>query len=301
MSEEAGSPTVRAVLEHLGPEVRADVIIAADSENFSEQVPALAYSVRGQINFVVTVSTLAHAQHAGTAGGAYPDAMIPMSRLLASFHSADGSVAVDGLASGENPEQELDEATVREDIGVLAGVEPLAGGALAAWLWRRPSVTVTGLTMPDPVDAPTVLSPRVSAKVTVRVSPNQPVDEAWRMLEAHISRHTAFNAHVELTDVSSVQGTITDLDSDAARVMLTALTDGWGETAVAIGAGGSSGVCSALADRFPGAPMLMTGVIDPRSRPHAADESVSLDALEKSIAAEALFLIRMNDSDSRLA
>ncbi|MGP3533184.1 M20/M25/M40 family metallo-hydrolase [Microbacterium sp. RD1] len=297
--EEEGSPTFPDVLAALGDVGEVNAVVIADSENRSETVPALVHSLRGQINLVVTVSTHADAVHAGANGGGYPDAMMPMARLLASFHASDGSVAVAGLLRGAGSTFDLDEAAHRASSGVLDGVEPIGSGRLADRLWRHPSVTVTGMDLPDPRSAPTVLLPSVSAKVTVRLAPEQSIDDAWQALRAHIAAHTPFGAHVRIEDGGAARGVFTPADHPAEELLLQALDDGWGAAPERLGSGGSVALVAELADRFPEAAILMSGIIDPASRAHGVNESLSLSVLEKAIAAETLFLLRLEGEEER--
>ena len=60
--------------------------------------PTLTTTLRGDVACVVTVRTLEHPLHSGVFGGAAPDAMMALARLLATLHDADGNVAVDGVS-----------------------------------------------------------------------------------------------------------------------------------------------------------------------------------------------------------
>ena len=59
--------------------------------------PVLTTTLRGDVACIVTVSTLEHPLHSGVFGGAAPDAMMALARLLATLHDDDGNVAVDGV------------------------------------------------------------------------------------------------------------------------------------------------------------------------------------------------------------
>ena len=78
-----------------------------------------------------------------------------------------------------------------------------------------------------------------------------------------------------------------------------ALASAWGRPAVDIGVGGSIGFVTAYAAAFPDAEILITGVEDPGTRAHAANESLDLAVFERACAAEALLLRNLAAGDEQ--
>ena len=79
----------------------------------------------------------------------------------------------------------------------------------------------------------------------------------------------------------------------ALAQLKNALAKAWGHKAVDIGAGGTIPFLFDLAELFPKAEIMVTGVEDPRSGAHGPDESVDLGELERACLAEAMFLERL--------
>ena len=94
--EESGSPSLGRLLAAHRDALSADVIVIADSDNWSTEIPALTVSLRGMADCIVEVATLDHGLHSGLWGGVVPDALSVLVRLLASLHDDDGNVAVGG-------------------------------------------------------------------------------------------------------------------------------------------------------------------------------------------------------------
>jgi acetylornithine deacetylase/succinyl-diaminopimelate desuccinylase-like protein len=90
--EEFGSRSFKNFLAKHEAQLRADVIVVADSDNWNVDTPSLTVALRGNVTFRLKVSTLAHASHSGMFGGAVPDAMLATVRLLATLHDENGSV-----------------------------------------------------------------------------------------------------------------------------------------------------------------------------------------------------------------
>ena len=146
--EEDGSPSLAAILERHRDRLAGDVLVLADSLNWAVGQPALTTSLRGLVECFLDVPTLDHPVHSGMYGGAVPDALMVLFRLLASMHDAAGEVIVAGLHAGDAADLDYPESQLRADAGVLDGVELIGTGSLTSRLWTQPTVTVTGIDVP---------------------------------------------------------------------------------------------------------------------------------------------------------
>ncbi|MDO3696671.1 dipeptidase [Curtobacterium flaccumfaciens] len=291
--EEFGSRSFRTFLREQKEHLAADVIVVADSDNWSTEVPSITVSLRGNVTFKLTLTTLEHASHSGMFGGAAPDAMIPMVRLLASLHDADGSVAVEGLSSYEADVPERTEDELAVDAALVPGVRPIGTGAVLSRMWFQPSITVTGMDVPSVANASNTLLPTVSARVSVRVAPGQDARQASAAVEQHLREHVPFGARMEITEPDSGDGFLVDTAGWAVQEARTAMREGWGAEAVEQGIGGSIPFVSDLAAEFPDAQILVTGVEDPDTRAHSPNESQHLGVLHRAIASETILLARL--------
>src|SRR5205814_1744735 len=83
------------------------------------------------------------AVHGGLYGGAVPDALTALCRLLATLHDERGDVAVAGLARGTAGPLSLTEEQLRAESGLLDGVALIGSGRLTERLWAHPAIAVT--------------------------------------------------------------------------------------------------------------------------------------------------------------
>lgn len=292
--EEFGSRSFADFLVQHEDELRADVIVVADSDNWSTTVPAITVGLRGNVTFRLTVRTLAHASHSGMLGGAVPDAMLAMVKLLATLHDDDGSVAVAGLTSREAEHPEQSEQQLRDESGLLEGVTPIGRGPVLSRVWSQPSITVTGIDAPSVANASNTLSPEVSVRISARIAPGQTAEDAYGALEAHLREHAPFGAHVEIDDVDQGDPFLVDTTGTAIADATIAMTEGWGEAPVQTGIGGSIPFIADLVRTFPEAQILVTGVEDPDTRAHSPNESQHLGVLHRAILSEAILLARLD-------
>lgn len=297
--EEAGSPTFRTFLETHRELLRADVIVVADSSNWKVGVPALTTSLRGLIDGTVEVQVLDHAVHSGMFGGPVLDAPTLLSRLIATLHDAEGNVAVAGLVSRDDVAVDLTEAEYRADASVLDGVQLAGSGTIASRLWTKPALSIIGFDAPAVDVASNTLLPRARAKFSLRLAPGQVPSEAMEAVRRHVERNAPFGAKVVFTPGESGNAFQTDTSSAAAGFALWALGEAWGVPAVEMGIGGSIPFISDLTDLYPAVQILVTGVEDPDSRAHSANESLHLEDFRNAVLAEALLLARLNIEDPR--
>ena len=183
--EEMGSPSFIPFIEEHKDEFDSDVIIVADSGNWSAEIPSLTTSLRGNTDIDVHVKALHHPVHSGQYGGPILDANTLAAMLIASMYDEHGDLAVPGIAS-EDPigglQRDMDEATVRTDAGIVDSYRLAGTGSLAARLWTKPSVTVIGFDAHPVEGSFNVISPETTFRLSLRTAPNQRPEEARRRL-----------------------------------------------------------------------------------------------------------------------
>ncbi len=292
--EEAGSRTFRAFLDENKAKLAADVIIVADSMNWSPEVPALTVSLRGMVAQVIHIRTMEHAVHSGMFGGTVPDALIPLVKVLASLHDDKGNVAVKGLKTYEFEDLPYTDANLREDSSLLPQVSQIGEGGIMTRLWGKSSITVIGIDAPSVATSSNTLMPTASAKISMRIAPGQDPHEALLLLRAHIEENLPFGAQLEWGEIEEGKAFMADSSGWAAQLAKNSLGAAFGNPTVDIGIGGSIPFIADLTEVFPDAQILVTGVEDADSRAHSPNESIHLVGLKNAMVAEALFLLSAN-------
>lgn len=291
--EEIGSPTLGEILDTHRDQLAADVVVIADSTNWRVGVPALTTTLRGGAAAVVEVRTLRHAVHNGVYGGPVPDALTTLIRLLATLHDEHGDVAVAGLHRGEADPLDLTDERLRADAGLLDGVRLIGTGSLTSRLWAGPAVSVVGIDAPAVDSAALTLIPSARAKVSLRIGPGDDGTAARDALLAHLRAQAPWGASVTVSAGSAVEPFAARTDGPAYAAARAALAEAWGVPPVEIGVGGSISFVTTMATAFPEAEFLITGVEDPDTRAHGANESLHLGDFERACVAEALLLARL--------
>ncbi|MGW2823824.1 M20/M25/M40 family metallo-hydrolase [Streptomyces sp. NPDC001443] len=292
-SEEMGTGGLERYAEQHPELLAADTIVIGDAGNFRVGLPTVTTTLRGMTMLNVQVDTLEGNLHSGQFGGAAPDALAALIRVLDSLRAEDGSTTVDGLAPASRWDGlQYDEEQFRKDAKVLDGVGLIGSGTVADRIWARPAVTVLGIDCPPVVGATPSVQASARAKVSLRVPPGVDAVEATKLLQAHLEAHTPWGARVRTEQVGQGQAFSAETASPAYTAMAEAMAVAYpGQQMQYAGQGGSIPLCNTLASLYPDAEILLIGLSEPEAQIHAVDESVSPDELERLSVAEALFLL----------
>ena len=278
------------------PELFAcDAAVIADIGGQEVGRPGLTVALRGDVACTVTVRTLANPVHSGEFGGAAPDAMTAMIRILDALHDENGDTVIPGVDSGRWDGAAMDEPVYREGSAILPGVAFLGTGSLADRVWMKPSVTVLGMDLPNTAEASNVLLPSVTAKLSMRIIPGSDGDAQLEALMAHLRSQRPWNCVVEVEKVKVGHAFRVDESHPAIPAAMDALREAYGREVESIGSGASIPLVASIKKVAPDAAILLWGAEDTKqSRIHASDESVDPDEIERMIVTQTLFIRKLS-------
>ncbi|MGH3508333.1 MAG: dipeptidase [Nocardioidaceae bacterium] len=296
--EEDGSQSLPQLLNRYHDELASDVIVIADSANWDIGRPALTTSLRGNVVLEVEVRALEQGVHSGMWGGAVPDALTGLCRLLATLHDDAGNVDVAGLHAGPAADLDFGEQRIRDEAGMLAGVHLIGSGSFVERMWTRPALSVIGLDTTSVEASSNTLIPAAKAVMSMRVAPGDDAERAAQRLSEHLVAHAPWGMEVEVTPDSIGEPFVVNAVGPAYDAARSAFRDAWdGTEPVDVGIGGSIPFIAQLAEHFPDAAILVTGVEDPLTAAHGPNESLHLGEFAKACLAEALLLQRLAPVD----
>lgn len=294
-SEERGGEGLDQLIRERPELFAAEAILIADTGNAAVGTPTLTTTLRGGAQATVTVDTLRTPVHSGMFGGAAPDAVAALVRILDSLRDEHGRTVIDGVDTGARWDGEpYDAETFRADAGVLDGVE-LAGDATdspADLVWARPTVTVTGFTSTPVAEAVNAVPATAQARLNLRVAPGMSAAETAEKLATHLTRHAPWGAKVDV-QIDDVNEPFRANTANPALALLgDALAAAYGEADfTTVGSGGSIPLCTALQEAHPDAEIALFGVEEPQATIHSPNESVEPSEIIHIATAEALFLL----------
>ena len=266
----------------------ADLCVVSDVSIYAAGVPGLALGLRGMAAIELTVRTAAGDLHSGLYGGAVPNALHVLSRLLATLHDpATARVAVDGfydrVLAVPDSEREgwrvlpFDESAFLEELGVTAPVGE-EGYSTLERLWCRPTIDVHGAWggFAQEEGFKTIVPAVAHAKLSCRLVPAMQPRETIELVLRHLEAHTPPGA--TLTIDSTLEGSwpvVTSHDHPAVRAAVEALTEGFGQAPVLFRSGWSVPAAEIL-QRNLGLDLLLLGFALPDENAHAPNEHYDL-------------------------
>jgi acetylornithine deacetylase/succinyl-diaminopimelate desuccinylase-like protein len=268
-----------------------DLFIICDMGNLRAGEPALTTTLRGDVACIVTVSTLQHPLHSGVFGGPAPDAMMAMSRLLASLQDDNGHVAVEGVSRFTWSGGDISAEEFAASADLLPGVEVIGGASVASALWSQPSISAIGLDVPSVAGSSNVLLHEVRAKVSMRIVPGSDPATELDALVRHLETHAPWGAHVTVERTKEAPAFRCPNDGPGFAAAHSALQRAYGKDVIEAGSGGSIPLLKTLQGAAPGAEFVLWGPEDvAQSRIHASDESVDPSEIEAMVLAQVFLL-----------
>ena len=297
--EEVGSDHLADFIESHKDRLRCDYVVISDSSMFAPGLPSILSSLRGLAYFQIDVVGPTTDLHSGSYGGAVVNPAMALARILATFHDADGRVAIPGFYDavqdwGEKARAEIralpfDESTFRAETGApsLGGEK---GYSTLERLWMRPTCEVNGLLSGYTGEgAKTVLPSRAMAKVSCRLVPDQDPAQIERLMNAHLKRVAPAGVTVTVQHLHGGRAWRAELDGPLFVAGRKALEAAFGREPVITGEGGSIPVVGDF-QRILGTPVLLMGFGLPGENAHAPNEWLSEENFTKGLRAAAMLL-----------
>jgi acetylornithine deacetylase/succinyl-diaminopimelate desuccinylase-like protein len=291
--EESGSTVLFDVLRREPERTRVDAVLVADMAYVAPGWPAVYAALRGLCYAEITVRTAASDLHSGEYGGAAPNAHEELCRLLGRLKGPDGRINVPGLYGAVRRPTKAELAAWRklpfrekEFLKSRVRAKALTGlkrHSVLERLWALPTFEIHGIMGGfTGAGAKTVIPAEATAKVSLRLVPDQKLKVVQRQLAAAAKRLAPKHVDVSVRFLHGADPAVIELEHPVFELLDRAFREVVGRGTVPARAGGSIPVVPALAAGR--APVVMTGIGLPDDRLHAPNEKLDLDQLWDGIA-----------------
>jgi len=297
--EEIGSPSLPAWIQEHRDLVAADVVVISDTSQFAPNYPSLCTGLRGIASFEIEVRTAQADLHSGSFGGAVPNAVVTLARLLSKLHDEEGRVAIPGFYDDvvePAPEEKaswqrlpFDEQQFLTTAGAHATWgEP--GRSILERIWTRPTLEIVGIMGGYQGKGHKGIVPaRALAKGSARLVPQQDPQRVLKAIGDRVRELAPPYAEVEFRCGHGTPAVSIPTDSVWVRAAVAALEKGFERTPVFIREGGSISIVTTFV-RDLKLPCLLLGFGLPDDRIHSPNEKLSLADFERGARTSAALI-----------
>ncbi len=297
--EEAGSKSLKGLVEKHRQRLACDYVVIHDTAQFGVGVPAVTVATRGLVYKEVIIRGPQKDLHSGTYGGSIANPANELARLIASFHDADGRVTIPGFydrVKEMTPEEAsamqslpFDEAAYLADVG-----SPRTWGEKGyTTLQRRaarPTLDVNGIYGGYMKEGSSTIIPSFAgAKVSMRLVANQDAEEIARLFDEAVRARVPDTVRAEILDHAVCGPYLADTASAGMRVARQAVEMGFGKAPVLMREGGSLPILPMFKELL-GADSLMLGYCQPNCNAHSPNEFLHESDFEAGARSSAAFL-----------
>ena len=290
--EEVGSKNLVPLIKDNLEKLKADLILISDSSMFAKGMPSICYGLRGISYFELRVKGTNGDLHSGSFGGAVINPANALARIIAKLKDEKGRILIPGIYDDVLPltdeERKVfanlphDDEKYRKMLGApeLFGEE---GYSTLERVWARPCLDVNGIISGYTGEgAKTVIPAKASAKISLRLVPNQTPDRVEELFRKYIEEIAPPSVEVEIETLHGGMPYISPIDNPIFDSVREALKKGFKADTVAIREGGSIPIVTDFTELLK-SPVILIGFGLPDENAHAPNEWIDLENYQKGI------------------
>ena len=292
--EESGSASLPGFIKEHKDALAADIVVISDSSLFAPGIPSITYGLRGMAYVEITLTGPDRDLHSGTYGGAIHNPINALAALIGEMHDAHGRITIDGFYDCVRSLSESErsamaalpfdaEAWARE-VGVGTPCTESGYSVLEAST-ARPTLDCNGIWGGYTGDgAKTVLPSKASAKISMRLVPDQDPEEITELMEAWLRARVPDSMQFQFKSLHGAQPVLVDTGSAAMAAASKALNDVYGRNPYFTRIGGSIPVVADFKHLLGLDSVLMGFGLDSDAI-HSPNEHFALDRFAQGIEA----------------
>jgi acetylornithine deacetylase/succinyl-diaminopimelate desuccinylase-like protein len=247
--EEVGSNHLGFFVAANKERLKADVILISDTSMVANDVPSIDTGLRGLTYLEVEVTGPNRDLHSGVYGGAVANPINVLAKMIASLHDDNGHITIptfyddvqelSTLERAEIAKRPFDIEAYQEDLGIVQ-VQGETGYTSIERTGIRPTLDCNGIWGGYIGEgAKTVLPSKASAKISMRLVPNQSSEKILDIFTAHFLSIAPPSVKVVVKPHHGGEPYVTPIESIAYKAAAAAMEESFGKASVPTRGGGS--------------------------------------------------------------
>jgi len=296
--EEIGSKHLDEFVKEHVDFLKADLVLISDSSMFAKGVPSICYGLRGLAYMQIDLDGPNKDLHSGSFGGTIHNPIQALAEIVAQLHDKNGKVTIPGFYNDVRALSKKERGAFKKlpwndrKYAKQLGVKQLYGERGFTTLervWARPTLECNGIWggfIGEGVK--TVLPSKASAKISMRLVPDQKTGKIANLFEKHIKKIAPKTVSVKVRSLHGGEAAITPIDSPGVMAAVAALEKGFGKKPLYQREGGSIPIVVQFKQLL-GIDTVLLGFGLPDENAHAPDEFINLDNFFNGIRTSAHF------------
>jgi acetylornithine deacetylase/succinyl-diaminopimelate desuccinylase-like protein len=296
--EEVGSDNLGTFVKANKEKLKADVILISDTAIIANDTPSIDVGLRGLSYLEVEVTGSNRDLHSGVYGGAVANPINVLSKMIASLHDENNHITIPNFYDDVvelSPSERAAMALTPFDLEAYKadlGINDIRGEAGYSTIERasiRPTLDVNGIWGGYIGEgAKTVLPSKASAKISMRLVPNQQSDKMTALFTKHFESIAPAGVTVKVHPHHGGEPYVTPTDSKEYRAAEKAMQEAFGKKPVPTRGGGSIPIV-ALFEKELGLKTVLMGFGLDTDAIHSPNEHYGLFNFYKGIETIPLF------------
>ena len=297
--EEIGSEHLEPFINNNLELLKCDAVLISDTSLYAPGIPTLTYGLRGLAYMEVEVTGPDRDLHSGTFGGAVGNPINTLAQMITTLHDKDGKITIPGfykdvvkLTKKERENYKLLKFSEKK-FAKECGVSKLHGEKGFSSLertWARPTLDCNGIFGGfTGKGAKTVLPSKATAKISMRLVPNQDPNKVAKQFTKYIQQLAPKYVKVKVSNLHGGFPSMTSLDSKASIAAANAMEKTFGKKTVFIREGGSIPIVTVFAKKLK-APVVLMGLGLNSENLHSPNEHFDLNHFHLGIISSANFI-----------
>ena len=247
--EEVGSPNLKIFCKKYKDMLACDVILVSDTTMIAQDIPSITIGLRGLSYMEVEVTGPDRDLHSGLYGGAVANPVNILSKMIASLTDKDGKITIKGfyddvLTATDEERKELNKRPFNiDEFKKSINVDEVAGEKGYTTIERlgiRPSLDVNGIWGGYTEEgAKTILPSKASAKISMRLVPDQKSKKIDKLFEDHFKSIAPEGVRVKVRSLHGGEGYVSPINIPAYLAASKACEDTFGKKPIPVRSGGS--------------------------------------------------------------
>jgi acetylornithine deacetylase/succinyl-diaminopimelate desuccinylase-like protein len=301
--EEVGGESVAAYVRKEKARLAADFALVCDTELFAPNLPTLCVGLRGMLYTEIEATGAKTDLHSGMYGGAAPNALFGLIEIISQLKDAQGRVLIPGFYSKVKAPSKselkawkrlpFNEDQYRKNEVGSTTLTGEAGFSVLYRTWARPTLEVHG--MPGgftATGAKTVIPAKASAKVSMRLVPNQDPEDILARYKNYLKKLTPKGIQINIRVWSKTPACVVGTDNKYVKASTEAMREVFKKDTVFIRSGGSIPIVTDFQDVLK-IPSVMMGFGLPDDNLHAPNEKFHIPNFHRGIESICLFFEKL--------